>query len=417
MEVIFTIVGLIIAVKIVGGILGWLGSLGSGGSTSYSPGTPASSPIPPLSVRVRKTTKNIEGERFPTLTVEMKGQMPGPIYGTAPVEFFLHLFDTEKHEEGFEPVVFSSLEVFQEESSPAFQFRMGPEEMSGMNYFSDWVELVEIPIVCLGFPWKGRRKIKLRFLALLADRTVEPAMFEFGGHSRGSDTLFGASEATFTHEVTESGWLDENKNRPKVWASTIELAMHLASVDGSLDKSEGEIIKSWAKDVISSAPSGKSGKTKKELNAAIEKSYGRASRGETFLAAPCRSLKELATEQQKYDALKLCVEVMSADGKADDSEMKELDRIVGLLGLDPAQYRKMLDPHLTRVEMDVGDAVGGDRKSLLGIREGMSKEEIRKLLTDANRNWNSRVTSSDPEIRRRAEEMLKLIAELREDLL
>ena len=403
------------------GFIGWvielIGGLFKGSSTSYSPGTPSSSSAPPLSVRVRKSSRTIDGESFPTLSVELKGQVPGPFYGSAAVEFFFHLFDTQTHEEGFDPVVLSNLPAFQEENSPAFQVRMGPEDLSGSNYFPDWVEMIEFPIFCLQCPWKGRRKLKLRFLSILADGTVDRTMFEYGYPAQGGDTLYGVAETTFTHEVTEPGWLDEDENRPRVYAAAIELAFHVSAADGSIDKPEGEIIKDWAKKKIALAPEGSADEIKRDLNAAIERSYKKASRGGTSLNSICSSLNDLASEPQKYDALELCMAVMSADGKADKAELKELDRIVGLLGIDPDQYRKMRDIHIVTIN-DGFEAFGlTDKKAFFGIEDGDSKTVIRKKLTAANQNWNSRVTSSEPETRRRAEEMLELIAELREELL
>ena len=85
--------------------------------------------------------------------------------------------------------------------------------------------------------------------------------------------------------------------------------------------------------------------------------------------------------------------------------------------MDPDQYRKMLDPHLPQVSVNPVDLEEVDKKALLGIGDRMTKAETRKILTDANRKWNSRVRSSDPQVRERAEEMLQLIAELRDDLL
>ena len=97
--------------------------------------------------------------------------------------------------------------------------------------------------------------------------------------------------------------------------------------------------------------------------------------------------------------------------------MKELDRIVALLGLAPNQYRLMLDPHLATVKIDTSGSKPVNPETLFGIEDGMSQAEIRRKLTEATRKWNSRVTSSDSETAKRAREMLKLIAELRDDLL
>ena len=367
-------------------------------------------------MRVRRTTRVIEGEKFPAFTVEMKGQLPGPSYGSAEVELFFHLFDSEKHED-LEPLVFSSFDVFQEEaeSSSVFQSRLGPLEMSGEQYYPDWTEMFDFPLFCLGFPRKGQRQLRLRMVSILADGTVAPTMFEYGYPASGGDVVYGSAETTFDHEVTELGWLDENRNRPRVRALTIQLALHIAAADGNMNKSEAGVVKDWVKNIVSRTRSSKSEEIKSQLNAATQRSFKEASEGHTALRPICNSLEVIATEYQKYDALKLCIAVMSADGKADESELKELDQIVSMLGLDPEQYRKMLDPHLATVDPNMGAAVTGNSKALLGIQDGMTEEEIRKILTDANKKWFSRVTADDPAIRERAKEMLDLIADLREE--
>lgn len=375
----------------------------------------------PLTIRVRTSSRRIEDQNIPTFTIEIKGQKPGPIYGSAAVDLFFHLFDTEVDEDGFEPPVLSSLDEFREENGPGFQIRINEKEMSGSDYFPDWELVNEVPLFCLGYPKKGHRKLKLRLQAFLADQTAEQTMFENGYLVRGGDTLHGEAKTTFTHEVTEIGWLDryqvKKENLLKVRASMVELALHVAAADGSLDKSEAKVIKEWAKYVISLEPGDEEETTKRKLNSAIERSHAKALRGETSLVSICKELGELAFEEQKYEAIKLCLDVVSADGEANDAELKTLQQIVELMEVDPQEYRKLRDRHLVRTELDVGGTSGEDKKALLGIKDTDSKEEIRRKLTDANRQWNSRVTNPDPEIRKRSAEMLRLIAELRKELL
>jgi len=50
---------------------------------------------------------------------------------------------------------------------------------------------------------------------------------------------------------------------------------------------------------------------------------------------------------------------------------------------------------------------------VLGITPGMDKEEIKKTLNKEYRKWNARVSSDDPAIRKRAEQMVEHIAEVR----
>ena len=60
---------------------------------------------------------------------------------------------------------------------------------------------------------------------------------------------------------------------------------------------------------------------------------------------------------------------------------------------------------------------GRDLEMILGVRAGMSEGEIRRILLAEYRKWNSRVTNPDPDIRKRAEEMLRLIGGVRQQLL
>ena len=52
-------------------------------------------------------------------------------------------------------------------------------------------------------------------------------------------------------------------------------------------------------------------------------------------------------------------------------------------------------------------------EKMLGITSDMSNDEIKKHLRKEYTKWNSRVSNSDPAIREQAEEMIKIISELR----
>ena len=50
---------------------------------------------------------------------------------------------------------------------------------------------------------------------------------------------------------------------------------------------------------------------------------------------------------------------------------------------------------------------------LLGVRDVMQPEDLRCRLNEEYRKWNARVTHADPQIRRQADIILSLIAEVR----
>ena len=57
-----------------------------------------------------------------------------------------------------------------------------------------------------------------------------------------------------------------------------------------------------------------------------------------------------------------------------------------------------------------------DIETLLGITSDMSQEKAREHLNKEYAKWNSRVTNSDPKIQSQADQMLRLIAEARTQL-
>ncbi len=56
-----------------------------------------------------------------------------------------------------------------------------------------------------------------------------------------------------------------------------------------------------------------------------------------------------------------------------------------------------------------------DVETILGVTSGMDKEEARQQLNKEYIKWNSRVTSSDPEIQTMADQVLDLIAQARNE--
>ncbi len=85
----------------------------------------------------------------------------------------------------------------------------------------------------------------------------------------------------------------------------------------------------------------------------------------------------------------------------------------GAGGSTPArEHTAVAEPPPSGVRVEIRDL-----EMILGIRPGMSEGEVRRRLLAEYRKWNSRVTNPDPDIRKRAEERLRLIGGLRQRLL
>ena len=113
---------------------------------------------------------------------------------------------------------------------------------------------------------------------------------------------------------------------------------------------------------------------------------------------------------------------MSADGVAEQKELDSLDNISKKIGIDPKEYKNLRDKSITTVdvvaekeETDKSDTVSRKKKlaSLIGFDSNQSQNEIHKILTQEFKKWNGRINLKDEKTKKRAEEMLKLIAEAR----
>ena len=115
----------------------------------------------------------------------------------------------------------------------------------------------------------------------------------------------------------------------------------------------------------------------------------------------------------RYAAYELCAQIARTDGVADPAEVALLKRIADGLGLDEEKTKLLSDRYLA--DADLGGLGGEQTESdkLLGITEGMDRDEIRRLLNKHFRKWQGRQASNDATVREKAQQWLDMIAEAR----
>ena len=101
-----------------------------------------------------------------------------------------------------------------------------------------------------------------------------------------------------------------------------------------------------------------------------------------------------------------------APAKSHNQPERRRESPVRVQGVSAREHTAVAEPASSGVRGE-----GRDLEMILGIRAGMSEGEIRRILLAEYRKWNSRVTNPDPDIRKRAEEMLRLIGGVRQQLL
>ncbi|MCL5281865.1 MAG: hypothetical protein M1376_18375, partial [Planctomycetes bacterium] len=117
---------------------------------------------------------------------------------------------------------------------------------------------------------------------------------------------------------------------------------------------------------------------------------------------------EIAPLVGRLDILDLCLRVAAAKGQVTAAELQLLKELSEGLQIDRERLRAMVAKILP-VEMHQTK----DAEMILGVTSDMSKDEARHQLTREYAKWSSRVISTDPAIRRQADQMIRLIADAR----
>lgn len=391
------VIGAVVCLVILG-IIGALFGDKEGAQPGAAPGE--------FSVRVREVTEKNEesGYVYPAFAIQARGYIPVP-HDQCPVEFRLHIFDGP--EDDLKPVL-CTLEELQEEETLAFESRSDTIPMPFENGLAEWTTMFSIPKEILLFPARGERRVVFQFSAISPSN---PPVFQYGFTDGTTGMAYALGYAVRSFGNLEEGYEEGEDNRRAALHTTVELALHLAAVDGKLGKPEAQVVRDWMKNAVTNIPEEIRKEETEQLRKLAGSAYQRAVKGETELNDIVRRLNGAASTQEKYDALEICMDVMAADGRADPKEIQELDQIAKMLRVDPKTYRSLREQRLAKVS-DVAQ-VAGNLDTMLGISSDMTAEEVRQHLTAEYRKWNSRVSHSDEKIRKRASEMLLLIGEAR----
>jgi uncharacterized tellurite resistance protein B-like protein len=382
-------------------ILGIIGALFGDDKTARPGGAPGE-----FSVRVREMTEKNEetGHVYPAFAIQARGYIPVP-HDQCPVEFRLHIFDGP--DDDLKPVL-CTLEELQEKETLAFESRSDTIPMPFENGLAEWTTMFSIPKEILVFPARGDRRVVFQFTVIAPSN---PPVFQYGFTDGSTGMAYTLGYAVQSFENPEEGYEEGEDNRRAALHTTVELALHLAAVDGQLGKPEAQVVRDWMKNTVTNIPEEIRKEETEKLRKLAGAAYQCAVKGETELNDIVRKLNGAASTQEKYDALELCMDVMAADGKANPKEIQELDQIAKMLRVDPNTYRSLREQRLAKVS-DVAQ-VSGNLDTMLGITSDMSPEAVKQHLTAEYRKWNSRVSHSDEKIRKRASEMLLLIGEAR----
>ena len=401
MEAIFTLILMFVGYSIIGSLFGvGAKAVGAGAKTLMEGGSFADNYSNKLQFKVEKLPKD-EDSMYETFGVFSKGNPDVAL--DHPAMLIFKLFDKTTSL----PIV-STFEMTSEESSRVFEHAVSIGNMQD-KYWPDWARVSALIPESLIGPHKGTRTLQLQ--CFLWYEHLKP---EFERGYLPEDTTGGIN--VFTHEfnfhLTNPGYLEVDDERLEVQVASIKLAISIAMADGTLDKSEGTEIKNWVKGIVDSAGESQRDEIKETLNNALEEAYNEVKSSPIDIEQVCADIKDIGSAADKFDLIELCLDVMAADGEADKEELKQIEQISKLVGIDYDEISKMKDQRLIKLDPTSSSNSGLEEK--LDIDPEWDNEKINKHILSLYGKWNGRLNSLSEGIEREnAQKMLDLIAEAR----
>jgi hypothetical protein len=255
----------------------------------------------------------------------------------------------------------------------------------------DWMTVAQISPEWFVLPRQGHRE--LRFNISIVSRDT--------GQQLAAGTCIGA------FENLEIGYLDIEDNIQRAKTLAVGLAFSIGAANNALQDPEINVIHGWVRTNFGAGDASQGARL--ELEQALRKTAGFFLRGGRLnLEEICREIVEIAPMVGRLDIMDLSLRVAGAKGQVTAADIRLLKDLAQWLRIDRGRLRTMVEKTLP-VSMHQSE----DAEMILGVTTEMNKDEVRHQLNREYAKWSSRVISSDPGIRKQADQMLNLIANAR----
>ena len=390
-------------------IIGWAvirGAFSSGGAFSSEDDDYSSSEAAnKFKIKVKKgLPPKATGLKVECYNVEMAGMISHPTDEEVKIVLTIQdVTDNEEEDQAGAPII-SAHQAFSEVGSRVLGveriYKSGPR-----SYYPDWTFFIPIPVDFIVPPHKGKRRLK--FLLCVGDSDLE---LDRGAISDTSKVRhFSTAVVNFTFK--EPGYMDELVNKDKVEDLTIKLGMCMAASDGTLDQKELNIIKMWAKNVTKLLEDEKAKERNKYFSKFLKNSAIAAKSQKISLSKLVKDFNDVASKSQKYTAIQLLLDISGADGTLSKEEDVFINKIAKTTGINLSTFKEMKNKVLANVDnLDLSEKPS---EETFGITDDMDNAEKVKILRKQFTKWNGQTNNRDIKKRKRAKEMVKIIANLR----
>jgi len=343
-----------------------------------------------LNCRVQKTIQKEENSEIDVFDVDICGSIhaPADLHHTT---LKITILDVTEGSSDSVPVQ-ARVKQWQAGESPSFCYSADLGRLPNkITTLSDWTSVAKLRIDWLLFARKGQRSLQFNVSILSARDGLELACTRY----------------TYLYENPSFGYVDVQENAEHSKTLAVALAFAVSAADGRMFECEIELIKKWAKDNINLARS--SDKAERELDKALNEVitfYRQGNKLDTYNI--CREIVAITPIAGRCDILELCFNVAKANGNVVAEELRFLKELANQMEIDGGKFRELMEKVIPLEMHEVKDM-----ESILGVTSDMNTEIARARLNKEYVKWNARVTNTNPEVQNQADQMLKLIAEAR----
>ena len=361
--------------------------------------------IGPMESRLVEKKLETDDNSLSYFAVEVRGLFP--ILQSRELTFTVSVIDNTDGDDDRKPVL-STIDHFQEETSKAYFCKAEIGRVSPDQGFIKWIEIGRIFPTFIQSPISGKRKLDVIIRLIDADLVEK---IHLGFSNFGENELFWLKRNDLSVDQTAKGYREFFEETKECLALTVKLAMAVAMADGTLDDSEGKLVKEWMVKAITPFSEDNQKDIKSLLNSTMKQAYSELLKGEFSKSKVVERFNEIGDDGAKFVAMELCYDVMAADGVADEEEIHVIRRLGVALELDVQELEKIRDMKM----MNISSSITTSTSSLLGIDPDWNEEEIKKYLRDEFKKWNARLNNLEqgPD-REHAQKMLDLIGEERQ---
>lgn len=280
--------------------------------------------------------------------------------------------------------VLAAADPWHRPDSPVFFYRAQYGLLPGRKVvLSTPILIAKIPLHLLRFARRGRRKLQ-----------VLTGIIE-----RHTGQILARADACIEYVACCEGYVEIQERREAVLRAGVEIACAIAA-DEPFNPRIAEVIGDWVAD--------KTRRFTPRSNVLEPLSRLEASHEIYDIAQPCECILAWGQKADAVAAMSLALQVAALYPTLSAQQEQTLWALAEGLELSRDRFTALCQKYLLTDNCTVQRW-----RLLLGVRQDLTPEQLRRLTNEEYRKWNARITHTDPRIRRQADIILSIIAEVR----